>query len=227
LLEAKKGLRNHRLCWLRNVMARGKWPSIFLIGEVDGDGNKEEIAWIKYFRDEGVDLVNGTEGGEGMVGWNPSKEVRHKMSEALKLRIATKGHPASGCHWSAKRIAEMRAFGTGRHISAEACRKISLSKKGLCLSEEHKRKISESKKGKKLSEEHKRKIGAAERGERNWTFGKRFTPEHCKSLSEARKNNPKCRGWKLSEDVRKKHGEVIKKYWQDRKNKFQRSEATP
>jgi len=37
--------------------------------------------WIAQFRKEGYKLVNGTDGGEGICGWQHSEVTRKKMSE--------------------------------------------------------------------------------------------------------------------------------------------------
>lgn len=79
LADARKGINTHKANWIRQMLDRGELPSITLIAKVDGDGNKEEIAWIKYFRDHGIELTNNTEGGEG---GNPSRESRKKNSVA-------------------------------------------------------------------------------------------------------------------------------------------------
>jgi len=71
------------------MLSKGLIPTITLLGEYEGDGNKEEIAWIKYFRDGGVELTNGTDGGDGIS--NPSKMVRDKISTTLKQMY--KEHP--------------------------------------------------------------------------------------------------------------------------------------
>jgi hypothetical protein len=81
------------------MLDKGLLPTITLIGEYEGNGNKEEIAWIKYFRDGGVDLTNGTIGGEGGRRIGEAKkhhlesfqrpEVRAKMSMAARKRKPT------------------------------------------------------------------------------------------------------------------------------------------
>ena len=57
LLSARKGAKNHRCAWIRSMFKRGFLPTITLIAEVDGDGCKEEIAWIKYLKDKGVEMM--------------------------------------------------------------------------------------------------------------------------------------------------------------------------
>ena len=83
LNEARRNTAGYKNNWIRSLLKHGFIPSIILISEVEGDGCKEEIAWIKYFRSEGVKLVNTTDGGEGTPGHVVSKEVRKKMSAAV------------------------------------------------------------------------------------------------------------------------------------------------
>lgn len=181
LSEARHGAKCHRCNWLRNIMARGKWPSIFLIGEVEGDGAQEEVAWIAYFRAKGIKLVNGTDGGDGVTGYKIAEETRAKLS-------AIRGEK----HWA-----------YGKHYSAETCRKISKALKGnkcaegCCRSKETRKKLSVARKGKILSEEHKRKIGEAGKG--------RYpSKETRRKLSEAH------RGHVTSEETRRKISEAEK-----------------
>jgi hypothetical protein len=78
-----KKLKNHLCCWLKSLLKNKIFPSIILIGEVEGDGCKEEIAWIKYGKEEGWNLTNTTDGGEGGApfrGHHHSLQTRKKMS---------------------------------------------------------------------------------------------------------------------------------------------------
>jgi len=114
LRDARRGAKGHRCNWIRSVLFRGFLPSITLIGKVDGDGFKDEVAWIKYFRDEGVNLVNETDGGEGMAGLVFSKE--HKQKIVLSLL-------------GNKRAVGNKSFSNHTHTKT-AKTKMSLAKKG-------------------------------------------------------------------------------------------------
>ncbi len=131
LLDSRRFHNNHKSNWIRSLVRIGYLPTITLIGEVEGNGNKEEIAWIKYYREEGLNLTNATEGGEGGIF---SKEVIKKISDSNKGKAS----------WA-----------KGKHFSKDHCRKISESNKGQIpwtkgrqLSEEHRRRIREAQKGK-------------------------------------------------------------------------------
>ena len=94
---------------------------------------------------------NCTLGGDGNVGWKPSKETKHKISEKLK----------------------------GKHPSEETRRKQSEAGKGRKFSDEHRRRISKSRKGIKFSDEHRRRISEAQTGDKNYWYGKHRPKETC------------------------------------------------
>lgn len=81
---------------------------------------RAEVEAIKTYDSYGESGYNDTLGGEGIVGFKPSKESRLKMSQA---RI-------------------------GKVNSPETRKKISIANKGKQYSEETKRKLSESNRGK-------------------------------------------------------------------------------
>jgi len=173
LINARSGKRNHRCNWMRSLLKQGITPSIIQIGEVEGDGCREEIAWIKYFRDEGVDLVNATDGGEGTLGFSPSIKTRKKMSltrkrqlRSLKLRKkigkasrkwqAINGGTRKGSHPSLATRLKMSdghkrwLKAHGGHIPIETRRKMKkgikkmLAKLGGHLPEERQKQIKET-----------------------------------------------------------------------------------
>jgi len=163
---------------LRSVLSSGRLPKIQLIGEVDNDGCREEVAWIKYFRDEGVSLVNETEGGEGSVGWKASEEQRkknsvrnkgRKLSEETREKMSRSrmGHVVSietrskisRAHTG---MASPLKGKPGRKHSAETRLKLSESHKGSACSGEQRRKLCESQKRyweSPKSNRHREKIG--------------------------------------------------------------------
>jgi len=113
---ARCGEQSYLYNWVRSVLSTGHLPLMQLIGEVDGNGSNDEIAWIDYGRKEGWRLLNRTDGGDGNLGWIPSEETRKNMHES---RIK---HP----------------------FSADTLRRMSEAKKGKPLSEIHKLRVSQS-----------------------------------------------------------------------------------
>ncbi len=74
--------RTHTGNWIRGLHAQGLTHQ-FIIIEVHPDGSllsKAEIFWIRYFKDQGHNLTNHTDGGEGQLGV--------KFTDERKLKIA-------------------------------------------------------------------------------------------------------------------------------------------
>jgi len=76
---SRRGLKkSHRDSWIQNLKSRGLKPIQFIVAEVPEVGWQfQEQKFIRGARDLGFDLVNETEGGEGLV--NPSSATREKM----------------------------------------------------------------------------------------------------------------------------------------------------
>jgi hypothetical protein len=134
----------------------------------------EELAYlaeqelIDQYRRLGCQLVNMTDGGEGMTG--------HKMAPEVVERRAAKQRGIARPQTSAKM--------KGKQKSEEHRRNLSLAKKGTKASEAVKQKMSESRKGrpshmlgKTHLQETKIKIAEALKGEKNHFFGKTHSPE--------------------------------------------------
>lgn len=210
-IARKKTHSHHRDNWLRSLLSKGILPSIALLEEVNGNGCAEEIRWISIFRSSGADLVNTTEGGEGVTGLRHSKETKDRWSK-LRRGIST-GRPIhpnakaallaanlgsirseetrskisaalKGRKLPASTIEKIRASMIGRLFTPEWRAKISAANKGRSFSEETKRKMSESAKRKKLSPEHRAKIGAAMKK-------RKLSEQHKLNISAAHKRR-KC-----------------------------------
>jgi predicted GIY-YIG superfamily endonuclease len=133
LSVARRGFKGHKNNWIRKLTKDNLKPILEIIEEVKyKDYVQREQYWIAYYGRE--NLVNGTDGGEGTLGWMPSDEQRDRMSKLLKGRPGTR---------------------TGMVNSPETRKKISESNKGhaawnkgIEMPEEQKQKLSDSKKGK-------------------------------------------------------------------------------
>jgi hypothetical protein len=86
LKEARRGGKNRKCNWIRRMLRQGFAPVITILEVAEGDGCKEEIAWIKYFRDYGIDLTNTAKGGEGggCPGYKHTPEACARMKEGKK-----------------------------------------------------------------------------------------------------------------------------------------------
>ena len=120
---------------------------------------------------------NCTLGGEGSVGFVPSEETKHKISEKLKgkqiseeqKKKMSESHKGIQKDEETKRkIGEANKGKTpwikGKQMSEEQKKKMSEAHKGIQRDEETKRKISEANKGIQRDEETKRKISESHKG---------------------------------------------------------------
>ena len=165
LSYARYGKRNYLYNWIRSIFSTGHLPTISLIGEVEGDGCGEEIAWIAYGRAEGWRLVNATAGGEGILGYKHTEATRIRLSNFFKGRLGSwiKGKKHSvesqikmskshigqipwnkGIHsWENRQHPKGML---GRKQSAETIAKIVEANKGRYCSAETRRKMGEAQK---------------------------------------------------------------------------------
>ena len=88
IYEAVSTKRNHRVNWLRKILAEGVRPVCELLDTVAGDGCAEERQMIAFCRLMGARLTNNTDGGEGRLGRRCSDEAKAAMSKKAKARMA-------------------------------------------------------------------------------------------------------------------------------------------
>lgn len=121
---------HHRYNWIKNLEKEDLKPIIELVNEFDNreDALNDEMELISFLRELGENLVNGTDGGEGVIGYKHTKETKKKISKKLNGKIP----------WN-----------KGIHQTDEVKKKLSIALKGRIISEETKKKISNSMKGKK------------------------------------------------------------------------------
>ena len=86
LKASRDGDDSHRGNGIRKMLGEGRLPTITLITIANGNGDKEEIAWIAYFRSHGIKLWNMTDGGDGCIriGHEVSTETRNKIRKTLQ-----------------------------------------------------------------------------------------------------------------------------------------------
>ena len=119
----------HRSNWINILIALGLKPVLTVL-EIVPDYQREdaERAWILGFRQSGADLVNATDGGEGMP--NPVPEVRAKISAASKgnTKFLGRKHTAeTRAKMSEKKMGNKNML--GHSPSAETRAKISTALK--------------------------------------------------------------------------------------------------
>lgn len=83
--DAKRGGRRPVHYWLRKRIAEGR-VAIKLLEYVDprSDWAQRERYWIAKLRSEGCNLLNLTDGGEGLAGHQFTPEHRAKIAKALR-----------------------------------------------------------------------------------------------------------------------------------------------
>ncbi len=174
LTDARTKTNNaHRCRWMRAMLSRGCSPKIILIGETDGDGSLEEIAWIAYGKQEGWRLTNITDGGEGCSGLKFSDQSRLKMrlshlsqtasvETRRKLSLANKGHIVTK-----ETRDKIRASLMGHPTSEATRRLIGLSGKGRVMPEDARRRFGLAMTGRTLSVETRLKISNTKKEGRN------------------------------------------------------------
>lgn len=91
--------KDHCHSWIRSQIAKGHTPIIIVLEVLEeNDHNlliQKEIFWISYYRRRGAKLTNLTNGGEGTVGFTPSKELKALWS---KQKSGKKNGPLADYH---------------------------------------------------------------------------------------------------------------------------------
>lgn len=135
--DAKKLGTIHKSNWIRSVITRGFEVLIFPIEE-NAPWGEAEIRWIAHHRAAGVDLVNTTAGGEGVVGYVRTLEQR----QAHGARMRGRQSPRKGVKLSEETRAKLSAVQQGKVISESTRAKISAALKGRIKTPEHIEKIA-------------------------------------------------------------------------------------
>jgi hypothetical protein len=185
------------------------------------EAKKIEILLIKKYgrKDLGLgNLVNMTDGGEGVLGVIMSEENKKKMSKLMKGNTYNLGKPKSEEHkQKMSEASKGNTYNLGKTLSEETRQKISEANKGNTyslgksrseetrqkiseakqnMSEETKQKMSEAKKGIKLSEEHKQKMSEAKKG-------RKLSEEHIHKMSLAQRNKKNVKGYSFHKATKK------------------------
>ena len=128
--------KTHKNNWVNKLLNEGKYFDVLVVEEVENENhlNEAEIKWIKYYKDLGCDLTNGTNGGDG--GKMPPESIERmrqsklgkKLSEEHKFKISegNKGHI----------------------VTEETKEKLREARKTYIVSDETKQKMSDSRIGK-------------------------------------------------------------------------------
>lgn len=73
---------NRRTCWIKSIRKQGLKPEMFILEQTDeSNWILLEQYWICQFKAWGFKLVNGTLGGDGVLGARRSEETKIKISK--------------------------------------------------------------------------------------------------------------------------------------------------
>ena len=84
--HARQGRKTPVHCWIKSILDRGGEVGIMPIIE-NAVLHETEVEVIARLKDEGYDLLNVTNGGEGTLGWIMSDEQRERHSEQMRERF--------------------------------------------------------------------------------------------------------------------------------------------
>lgn len=122
---ARRRTRSGVYNWIRKIGAENLQMSVVDTAHTAQSAFAAEAAWISLLRESGFQLLNHTDGGEGLSG--ASEETRRRMSESGKGRVVTEGtrqkirdfwrehgHPRSGAILSRETRSAISRANTGR-----------------------------------------------------------------------------------------------------------------
>lgn len=112
--------RNHKSNWIKGLVRAGLRPGILILETGNGDWQEAERWWIAHLRQNGANLTNMTDGGDGTPGLIPNAETRSKMSLSRR----------------------------GRKMPPEAIAKTAAALRGRTQSPEHIARLAKTRKGK-------------------------------------------------------------------------------
>lgn len=184
--ESTKPKYTHKLNWIRSIgpenlemdiLVQLPMTTLFELWEY-------EIRLIAEYRSNGFELVNGTDGGDGV---SMTQEVREKIGQAHRGRVHTE---QSRRNMSASRQnptyrKNASEWMSSRVVSPETRAKISDAGIGRITTEETKKKLSEIGKNRIQSDATKAKLSAQRKGQPNmgahvrWHLTRDITKPDC------------------------------------------------
>lgn len=98
----EKSLKNS---WIKSLKSKNLKPHLSIIDSCEDFDciNNLEIQWIKYFKEQGFILKNGTLGGGGKRENSVKKETRELISKVLTEKYKKESHKLKGRKWSEER----------------------------------------------------------------------------------------------------------------------------
>ena len=142
LVPSSLKLKNYRINWFNFLLNQNLKPQIELIDEgyrTRSSLCEAERFLIKFYRELGVDLVNGTDGGDG-GGWNKG------LPKELQPMFGKRGKDAPN-YGSIRTVEQKKNISVsliGRKLSKEARKKQSIAKLGEKHHYYHKSRLEET-----------------------------------------------------------------------------------
>lgn len=190
--DARAGKKNYRYHWLRSLLAESQRPIMRVVAWVEcAAAPAAEQRLIAALRARGTRLVNGTDGGEGMLGYVPNQETRAKLSAAgkgRKLAPRTSEHRARLSEAARRRVftfatrSKMAAAHRGKHPTPETRAKMAAWQKGRVPSPTTRAAAVAANRGRPLTLEHRANLSAAMKGHP-------ITPETRAKMAASRKGS--------------------------------------
>lgn len=185
-IQRAKSETTHKSNWINKLSTDGLTPLMDVVEVGTGDWAFAEKKWIAFYRGKGLDLVNLTDGGEGVPGLVFSAATREKMAAAKRGRKHSQEHiekvaaTRRGVKRTVEAMAGARKALTGRVVSQETKEKIRASLIGTKHTDESRAKISAAGTGRKPTTESNEKRRAA-------MVGRTLTEAHKEKLSLAKR----------------------------------------
>lgn len=101
--------------WIRSLTTQGKFPTIRLIEECDGDGRVEEVFHIRLARTDGLKITNSTDGGEE-CGSGPLKNPKPRTEEWTRKIVEGNKRSARAKSGHIRRGLSIRKFSPEKEI---------------------------------------------------------------------------------------------------------------
>lgn len=187
----------HKINWIKKLKEQSLVPVLQILEEVSQEiWQERERYWIAFYREHGHNLINETDGGEGMNGWEATPEVRAKRSESLTGKVRTPETIATLTRLARERAkdplvrANMSASAKTRKYTPEGRANMSKARKTLYANNPEIRvKMSEKRKGRTQSEETRAKRSATMKAkyEAGWDIGEDARAK----ISESKKDIPR------------------------------------
>lgn len=136
----KRGNLNKKEAWIKSLLNKNNKPEIKIIEVVNyNEWQSKEIYYINKYKNEGIGLLNDTNGGDGVSGYKHGKASLNKMSRTWIKK---------GEH-----LSESTEFKKGNKLSEETKKKISEGLKGIIFTPERKEniRIAQLKRSKEIS----------------------------------------------------------------------------